>query len=85
VRSYLVEIYLPRSRAHGASDTARRARRTTAELACEGVAIRYVRTTFLPDDEMGFHIVEALAAEAVGELCRRAGLEHVRIVTAVDV
>jgi hypothetical protein len=49
------------------------------------VPIRYVRTTVLPDDETCFHIVEALSAQAVGELCRRTGLEHARIVTAVDV
>ena len=84
MRSYLIEIYLPRSRADGAADSARRARSVVEELASEGVPIRYVRTTFLPDDETCFHVVEAPSADAVGELCRRAGLEHVRIVAAVD-
>ena len=46
--------------------------------------VRYVRTTFLPDDETCFHVFEAAAEEAVREICRRAGIDSARIVPAVE-
>jgi hypothetical protein len=84
VQSYLVEAYLPRSRARDASASGRRARAAAEELSREGLPIRHVRTTFLPDDETCFHLVQASSAAAVDELCRRAGLGQVRIVGAVE-
>jgi hypothetical protein len=84
MQSYLVEIYAPRSRAGDVSATTRRVGAAVAELSSEGVPIRHVRTTFLPDDEMCFHLVEASSAGVVDELCRRAGLGRVRVVVAVE-
>ena len=71
--TYLVEVYLPRSRAHEARATGRRARAAAEQLSREGVPIRYVRTTYLPDDETCFHHFEALTPAAVEEASRRAG------------
>lgn len=82
--SYLVEVYLPRSRADEARAAARRARAAAEELAREGTAVRYVRTTFLPDDETCFHLFEAVSADAVEEVSRRAELGRVRVVPAIE-
>ena len=82
--SYLVEVYLPRSRAREAGATARRARTAAEELSREGAAIRYVRTTFLPDDETCFHLFEAASAEVVEEAVARASLGRARIVPAIE-
>ena len=82
--SYLVEVYLPRSRADEARAAGRRARAAAEELSREGVPIRYVRTTFLPDDETCFHLFEAASAEVVQEASRRAALGRARIVAAVE-
>jgi len=82
--SYLVETYLPHSRAAEAREAGRRARAAAAELAREGTPIRYVRTTFLPDDETCFHLFEASSADAVAEVSRRAELGHGRIVPAIE-
>jgi hypothetical protein len=41
-----------------------------------------VRTTFVPEDETCFHLVEADSAEVAAELCRRASICRVRIVVA---
>ena len=83
--SYLVEQYLPKSRLGGASASKRaappRQPRSSRATACR---IRYLRTTFLPDDETCFHLVEAEGAEDVGELCRRAGLTNARVTPAVE-
>ncbi len=78
--SYLVEAYLPQSQAGEARAAGRRARAAAEELSGEGTPVRYVRTTFLPDDETCFHLFEASSAEAVEEVCLRAGLGRARVV-----
>ena len=82
--SYLVEVYLPRSRAHDASVSARRVRAAAESLSREGEPIRHVRTTFLPDDETCFHVFEAGSAEVVEAAVGRAGLGRARVVRAVE-
>jgi len=82
--SYLVEVYLPRSRADDARVSGQRARTAAEQLAGEGVPIRYVRTTYLPEDEICFHLFEAPAPAAVEEASRRAALGRTRIVPAQE-
>src|SRR5438128_378064 len=74
VPSYLVETYVPHSQADDIRSTARRARAIADTLSRAGTPVRYVRTTFLPDDETCFHVFEAVSEDAVSEVCRRAGL-----------
>jgi hypothetical protein len=81
---YLVEVYLPRSHADEARTTGRRARAAAEELTRENVSIRYIRTTFLPDDETCFHLFEASSAEVVEEASSRAELGRARVVAAID-
>jgi hypothetical protein len=81
---YLVESYIPRSRAREARAAGRDARTAAEELAREGTQVRYVRTTLLPDDETCLHIFEAASEAAVGEACRRAGIDTGRIVPAIE-
>jgi hypothetical protein len=69
---YLVEAYVPRARAREARAAGRDARAASEELVREGTPVRYVRMTFLPDDETLFHIFEASSEEAVVHACRRA-------------
>jgi hypothetical protein len=83
--SYLVELYLPRSRAREARAAGRRARAAAEQLAREGVPVRYVRTTYLPDDETCFHHFEARTRAAIEEASRRAALGRARIVPAIEV
>ena len=84
VPRYLVEAYVPRSGVQEAQAAAGRARAAAKRLSREGNAVRYVRTTFLPDDETCFHIFEAASEEAVSEVCRQAGIRSGRIVPAVE-
>jgi len=84
VPTYLVETYMPRSRAQEAHTAGSRARSAAEELSREGMHVRYVRTTFLPDDETCFHLFDAVSADAVEEVSRRANLGRVRVVPAVD-
>jgi hypothetical protein len=82
--SYLVETYASKLRVHEARAAGRRARAAAEQLSREGARIRYVRTTFLPDDETCFHVFEAASEEAVGEVCWRAGIGAGRIAPAVE-
>jgi hypothetical protein len=83
--TYLVEAYMPRSHAREARAAGRRARAAAEELSRGGVAVAYVHTTFLPDDETCFHLFEAASAEVVEEACNRAELGRARVVPAIEV
>lgn len=83
MRPYLAEGYAPRVRE--ASAARRRLKVVAEQIRDEGAAVRYIRTTFLPDDEMCFHVFEANSVEVVRELCIRAGLSAARIAVAVEV
>jgi hypothetical protein len=77
--SYIVESYAA-NRAE-AIDAVRERAHVAARL---GTNVRYVRTTFLPDDEVVMHLFEALSQEALRQAAQLAGLEHERIVEAVE-
>jgi hypothetical protein len=82
--TYLVEGYMPRRQARDARAAGQRACIAAAELSDEGVAVRYVRTTFLPDDETCFHVFVADSAEAVEAVALHAKLGRARVVRAVE-
>ena len=82
--TYVVEVYVAESQAHEARAGGRRAHCAAEQLSDEGVPIRYVRTTFLPDDETCFHVFETATTTAVEEVCRRAELGRVRILPAIE-
>ena len=83
--SYLIESYLPRSRAGELPATVSRLRRATESLTAEGAQVRHLRTTFLPNDELCLHLLEAESAATVGEASRRAAIEPARVVQALAV
>jgi hypothetical protein len=82
--TYLVEGYMPRRQARDARAAGQRACTAAAELSSEGVAVHYVRTTFLPDDETCFHVFVAESAESIEAVSRRGALGDVRVVRAVE-
>jgi hypothetical protein len=78
VPSYLVESY-------ASSDSALSSARVRARRAAElGTGVRYVRTTFLPGDEVVLHLFEAPSLAALDEAGRRAALPFERIIEAVE-
>jgi hypothetical protein len=83
--SYLIESYLPRSRSNELAAEVGRLRRATESLTAEGVRVRHVRSTFLPNDELCLHLLEAESAMTVGEASRRAAIEPARVVQALPV
>jgi hypothetical protein len=79
VPRYLVESY-----AAASPDAVAQARERAERTAELGEGVRYVRTTFLPEDETVLHRFEAPSAEALGEAGRLAALPFERIVEAVE-
>lgn len=75
--SYLVERYVS---AAAAGDLAA----ASASFDAPGFAVRHLRTTFVPEDEVCFHVVEAPSREAVTAALRRAAIAYERIVEAIE-
>jgi hypothetical protein len=84
VQSYLAEAYIAGPRASELGAHERRARAAAKELRRQGTPIRFVRSIFVPADEICFYVFEAVTAEAVGAACDRAALRVERVVEAVD-
>jgi hypothetical protein len=83
--SYLIESYLPRSRAGELPAVVGRLRHATESLTAEGMPVEHLRSTFLPNDELCLHLLEAESAATVGEASRRAAIEPARVVQALPV
>jgi hypothetical protein len=75
MRTFLVESYLPASRASELDDA-------IVRLSTAAPGARYVRSTYVPEDEICFHVFEAESIDAVREAGERAALAFDRIVEA---
>jgi Protein of unknown function (DUF4242) len=84
VHTYLVEHYEPGTSADDLSRSARDVRRAAAELAKEGRAVRYLRSTIVPGDEAFMAVFDAPSEELVREAYARAGVSFDRITRAIQ-
>jgi hypothetical protein len=83
VAHYLVELYLSRMGAGGLEAAAARARGAAETLSSQGLAVRYVRSIFVPDDETLFIVFEASGPAAIEAVLERAGTGRARVLAAV--
>jgi hypothetical protein len=81
--SYVIEGYLPRSRASELPDAVACLRAAAEALTAEGVPVRHVRSSFLPGDELFLHVLEAESVTAAGAATERAGIAPERITEEV--
>ena len=79
VPTYLVETY-GANRGEALAD----ARERALHAGSLGSNVRYVRTTFLPADEVLLHVFEAPSPEALRSAAKQAALTYERIVEAVE-
>jgi hypothetical protein len=79
---FLVEFYVPRTDDAAVKRGAANARRAAQQLTREGTPIRYLRSIFVPEDEICFYLYEAETAEVVREAARRAQLSFERVTAA---
>jgi hypothetical protein len=84
LETYLVEAYLSRTSPEGADAVAARARAVAAQMRRDGTPIRFLRSFFVPEDELWFGFYQARSIEDVAEATRRADLALGRIQQAVD-
>ena len=82
--SYLVETYLARGNAGERGACERRARLSAEELTREGTRVRYVGSTYVPEDEMCFFTFDAPSGREAALAAQRAGLDAVRVVEALS-
>ncbi len=80
--AFMVERYLPGVEYDAFAEAARRAVSVAAELTEQGVPVRYLGSTFLPDEEACFCRFEARDAAAVREANERAALPFWRVIGA---
>jgi hypothetical protein len=76
---YTVTVARPTGGWGGLPELNDRAGRASEDLRGEGVAVRFVRSVFVPEDETCFYLYEAGSAAVVQEAARRADVpaEHV--------
>lgn len=75
---------MPRGHPRELEAAAGRAREAAELLAGEGRRIRFLRSTFVPDDELCFLIFEADSQALVAQAAARAAIEYERILEAVE-
>ncbi len=71
---FLVEVFAPRSRARELAAAERRARRAAGRVSRNDNPVRYVRATYVPEDETCFYVFDAPSADVVARVGALAGL-----------
>jgi hypothetical protein len=80
VKSYVAELQLDAGDPTELAAAGERARGAAEQLTREGVAVRWVRSVYVPEDETCLLVFEAPTPHAVDSAGRRAGLTYTRIV-----
>lgn len=81
---FLVEVFLPRLGAGDLATTEERAKAAAKRVSGKNVAVRYLRATYVPEDETCFYVFEAPSADLVARASALAGLGDGRIVGASE-
>jgi Nickel responsive protein SCO4226-like len=84
MRQYLVERYLPGLRAADFETLRTRIAAAAADLAAEGLEVRYLGSTFVPGEESCFCRFQSDSERAVRRACELADVPFARIHEARD-
>lgn len=80
----MVERYLPGITAGQVDEASTRLAAAALELAAKGVDVRYIGSTFIPEEESCFCRFEGPAAADIRRICEQAGVPFARIVETQD-
>ena len=81
---YCLELYLAGGSPAALEEAAGRARAAAESFGACGRSVRYLRSTYLPEDETCLHFFAAASDEDVAEAARQAGLTGNRITRSID-
>jgi len=84
LRTFLVEHYWPGVTPGEFEEAAERVRVAAGALAREGRPIRFLHSTLVPEDELGFCALAAESRGAVEEAYARAGVGFDRVVESLE-
>jgi hypothetical protein len=84
VNTYMVERYLPDVTESQLDEASTRLAAAARELATHGIDVRYISSTFIPEEESCFCTFEARHANDVRRACEQAGVLFARIVETHD-
>ena len=82
---FIAEHYIPRTSTVTLRTMAARIETAAAEVSGEGIQVRYVASTLLPEDEMCLCLFESTSRDAVERASARAGITVERVVQALHV
>jgi hypothetical protein len=85
VPTYLVERYWPGVTSELLLEALERGRQVMAEMQAEGIYLRAVSCTLIPEEEVVFSVYKGPSAAAVRRLNERAAMPVSRIVEVVSV
>lgn len=85
VKKFMVERYLPGVTTGQLDESSARLAAAARELAADGVGVRYLGSTFVPEEESCFSRFEGGDGAAVRDVCERAGIAFARIVETQEV
>ena len=81
---YCLELYLAGDSQAALEEAAGRARAAAESFGARGGSVRYLRSTYLPEDETCLHFFAAASGEDVAEAAQQAGLTGNRITSSID-
>ena len=81
---YCLELYLAGGSPAALEEAARRARAAAELSRAGGRSVRYLRSTYLPEDETCLHFFAAPSSEDVVAAAQQAGLTGDRITRSID-
>ena len=79
---YMVEGYVPGATEASLEDGRRRIEAAAEQIAADGTSIRYLGSTFVPEEESCFCWFESASVADVSRACELAGITFARIVEA---
>jgi uncharacterized protein DUF4242 len=82
VATFVIESYMSRTGTGELDAAAARLRAAIAEMPESAGRVRYLRSMFVPDDEICFHVIEAPSHQVAVDAAGRAGLTPDRVVKA---
>jgi len=85
VAVYLFEAYMPGSSEAHLAQLGERLREVAHAIFEDGLRVRYLRSTYVPEDETCFHYVEASTASEAELFAQRAEVSYDRILEARNV